>query len=875
MAVRPYRIRIEHGGAREGSVCIAESAAPMFSWAVAAKQGEAQAACRLAVALDGAGVWDSGWAETAEQSLRYAGEALQPGETYTLSVRLRDGAGGEDRPALQAFCPGRLDAWNAAWLCERDPRPDAVVSFVGDVECAGDIASACLFVCGLGYHRVFANGRAVFAHPLNPAFSEYEKRSYYTVIPGLESVLRKGWNRLGVEVAAGWRAQGNVCYQLSGRVPEFAGKTQLSAALRVRYASGRVEWSYTDQSWRCFYGPTASSNIFLGERYEAARRVEGWSEPGTAIPDLLAPDLADPPGERLRPQALEPVREQEVYAAQSVCEAAPGVYSADFGQNIAGVCRIRIPRGIPAGHVIEIFHMEYLNEDGRLYLPQLRNAKSVDSYVAAGDGRDPEFWQPRFTYHGFRYAEIKGWPGSPPLKADISAVSLYTHVAAGSVFACGSALVNRIYKNAVQTEKANIHSLLTDCPQRDERMGWLNDATVRFEATPYAFDIGRIFPKVVRDCMDAQDGEGAIACTAPYAFGSRPADPVCSSYLIAGWQAYLHTGNADILNEAYGGFSAWNAFLEGKSEGGILSYSYYGDWAAPAYACQSEESAVSAVTPGALMSTGYFYFNARLLAQMARIIGRQGDAQAHLGRAAKIREAFLSKWWDASAGRVGTGSQGCQSFALWLGILPEDGRQKAADCLHRDLVERDFMFTTGNLCTRYMMEALTRYGYLEDAWTLALREAYPSIGFMVQNEATTVWERFELKKNPTMNSHNHPMYGAVSYWYYAYLAGVRPTAAGWQEFDVSPFMPQKLLSASAVVETPYGDVAVRWARRYGAAHLYLSVPHGATARVALPWGGQETAGHGFHHWSGGEPAPAAPARAEGGEPAGKDAVRAV
>lgn len=845
--MKPYNIRIEHGKTCFDRVCIIESMTPMFSWAVAACAGQKQTACRLTVSQQKQLIWDSGWVETQDQSCRYPGGGLQPGEIYTLSVCLKDQKGRVGETANQLFCPGKLDSWDGKWICAGEEKKDAVVAFKGEFTCGKDVESACLFVCGLGYHKVYLNGQGVFTKPLNPAYSEYEKRAYYTVLPGLEKLFEKGINRLGIRVAGGWREPDNICYQQVGRTPAYTGRTQMSALVRIRYTDKTVEWIGTDKGWNYFYDPVVSSNLFMGERYEAAEYKEGWSRPGTDLRGLKPAVETEAPTVCMMPQTLEDVCEHEIYAAISVSQTAGGVWGIDFGQNIAGVCRIRIPQNITAGHMIRISHMEFLDEDGRLYLPQLRNAASVDTYVAAGNGKDPEYWQPEFTYHGFRYAEVTGYPGAL-LKEDITAVSLYTDVASGSYFTCGSALVNQIYRNAVQTEKANIHSIFTDCPQRDERMGWLNDATVRFEAVPYSFDIGRLFPKVVRDCMDVQDEDGSITCTAPFAFGVRPADPVCSSYLIAGWQAWLHTGNLDIIEEGYDGFCKWNAFLEKNSENHIVNYSYYGDWAAPAYACVNEELAVSSLTPGDFMSSGYFYYNTCLLARMAEKLGRTKDAEEHRKKAEKIRTSFLEKWYDAKSGKVGSGSQGCQSFALWLDILPVEGRQKAADYLHRDLVEKEYKFTTGNLCTRYLMEALTRFGYLEDAWELAVREEYPSIGFMIQNEATTVWERFELKKNPTMNSHNHPMYGAVVYWYYGFLAGVRPIEGGFRKFIVKPWLPKKLLSASAVVETPFGDISVRWVRRYGETHLYVSVPHGTEAEVILPWGGKKMAGYGFHHW---------------------------
>ena len=248
------------------------------------------------------------------------------------------------------------------------------------------------------------------------------------------------------------------------------------------------------------------------------------------------------------------------------------------------------------------------------------------------------------------------------------------------------------------------------------------------------------------------------------------------------------------------------------------------------------------------MSTGYYYFNSRLLAQIAGLLGKPERAEAFRREAEGIREAFLKKWWNAETGCVGTGSQGCQSFALWLDILPEEGRQRAADLLHSDLVEKQFRFTTGNLCTRYMLEMLVKYGYVEDAWTLLTREEYPSIGFMIQQEATTVWERFELKKNPEMNSHSHPMFGSIDKWLQASICGVYPTGAGWAEFTVRPHFPENLMSAQTAFETPLGEIAVRWFKRYGETHLHVTVPFGARAKVAF---GGETheIGSGFHDFA--------------------------
>ena len=842
--MKPYNIRIEYGKTKPSQLCILESAAPLFSWACAAGDGETQAAFSLRVLHDGEAVWQTGWHASQEQSCRYGGPALTPGEVYTLELRLRSGCGAESAPECRRFCPGSVD-WDAEWLFADGAASDAVIDFVHDFTCEKPVASACLFVCGLGYHKVELNGEAVFAEPMNPAYSQYDRRAYYSVVPELEGVLRPGVNRIGVRVAAGWRRPDSICYNLVQRIASYTGKTQLSAMLRIRYTDGSVAWLKTGEDWRWMPDAIVSSDIFDGERRDQSRFVPGWSLPETPLAESYPVSLTEAPCARLQPQTLEAICEQETYPARTVAETAPGVWSADFGQNMAGVCRIRIPRDIPAGTEITLRHMEFLDEDGRLYLPQLRNAASVDTYIAAGNGRDPEFWQPEFTYHGFRYAEVTGYPG-PLLRGDIEAQSLYTDVFSDGFFTCGEPLLNTIYKCSLQGEKSNIHSVLTDCPQRDERMGWMNDATVRFEETPYNFDCAGMFRKIVRDLISIQKPDGAIACTAPKVGGAFPADPVCSSFLVAGLQAYLHFADKETLEEAFDAFAAWEGCLLDHSEDYIVNYSYYGDWAGPAYACEPNDGARSIVTPGVFMSTGYSFFNCRTLAEMAEALGREGDARKYRALAGRVREAMLRKWYNAADAVFATGSMACQAFSLWLGIVPEEDRVRAAKKLRGDLVSAGYAFTTGNLCTRYLLDELAEFGYVDDAYELLTRDEYPSWGFMRQNEATTVWERFELKKNPGMNSHNHPMYGSVGAFLYTGLLGLAPTQPGFRRFSVKPHMPEKLLSAQGGVDSPYGAIHVRWFKRYGGCHLFVDVPFGCTCDVEF-MGQKRTLQAGAHH----------------------------
>lgn len=841
-------VTVNHGRLKDSPRSrLVDGSGPLaFGWGAQSSRREAyQTACRVRLS-GGAFGWDSGWVEQRRQSLEYTGAPLPEGERVALEITIRDDAGNESAPYCADIYSAAVD-WRAGWIGAAEDEPGRTLYLRREFAPTRPVRSAVLYACGIGYHKLYLNGEALDAAELDPANTDYAAQCQYVVWPGLEGRLRPGANCLGALVGNGWRR--NVLLREEGsadvRAMRYAGRPQLSAMLRLTYENGDTEWLLTDGSWQCGRGAHARNDIFDGETYDAGQSAPGWNLPGFA--GFAPAREVKAPGGRMTPMLLAPVVEHRALSPVSVWHLPDGRMMADFGQNLAGVVRLRLPSGMERGRVIRVRHAEELDEDGTLYTAPLRKAAATDTYIASGDGRDLAVWQPIFTYHGFRYVEVSGG-----LEPDcIEAVELHTDLETRSSFRCGSALATRIHELCAATERANQHSILTDCPQRDERQGWMNDATVRFEETPYNFDVGRMFPKLIRDIIDTQDASGAITCTAPFVFGNQPADPVCSSFLVAGWEAWRHTGNREVLAECFDRFAAWENCLLAHSEGYLVNYSYYGDWAGPEYACSSEgvvESANSAVTPGVFMSTGYSYHNCRLLSGMARELGRSDDAAHWTDMAQSVRAAMLGRWYDAENAVMATGSQACQAFALWLGIIPEADAPRAARRIHDELAANGYRLTTGNLCSRYIMDVLSDNGYLEDAWRLITREEYPSIGYMIQQEATTVWERFELKKNPGMNSHNHPMYAAVDYWFYAYLCGIRPLAPGYERILIKPFIPEKLMSAQAVVDTVRGEVAVRWMKRYGALHLHVTVPFGARAVVEFA-GETHEVGSGFYTFS--------------------------
>ena len=854
VAFRPMDLRIDAGRWQDNM--IVGNPSPVFSWAVqAVGKNKRQSACRIQVESREGAFWDSGWIEKTEQSLAYGGAPLSSAATYTVFLTVRDNDGEVSERAGWTFTTALFEEWPAEWIAPREDYGNAAIYFHKRFSLTSRPVSCILYACGIGYHKLFLNGQPLDGDTyLAPAFSAYHKCCYYTAQVDLQDKLETGENGIGIVVAPGWRRnEGEYLTAVQGRRIPFMGQPQLTAVLVLTFGDGSVCRVTTDESWLSSRGPVTYAHVFHGEIYDARLEDLDWYKKdegeGAAACRIVAPPCGNDPAllpTLMRPQELEPIRVGKSYRPVSIASPRDNVYIFDFGQNLAGVCEIRLPPNTPEGRIIILRHAERLDEKGELYTAPLRTAKAEDTYITGKPADRESRWEPAFTYHGFRYVEVTGLDFVPD-SGFITARAFYNAVDNRSRFVCGSGMINQLQDMIVATERANLHGLATDCPQRDERMGWMNDATVRFEELPYNFDTGRLFPKIVRDIRNEQRDDGAISCTAPFIYGIQPTDPVCSAFLIAVEQAYLHQGNIGLMKEAYPWLRAWNECLASLAADDMIDYTIYGDWASPEDCCM-KEGPFSVVTPGALLSTGYFYFNAVTLARFAEILGMQEEVKLQKDRAEKIRMAFVKKWLHPD-GRVGTGSQGCQAFALWLGILPEERRPLAAQRLHEAVVSAGYRLTTGNLCTLYLMDMLAEYGYIDDAWAIVTREDYPSWGYMMQQGATTLWERFELKKDPAMNSHCHPMYGAVGAWFYTHLAGVKPVAAAFSRVVIKPFAPDKLTFAEAVVDTCKGDIVVKWQRLYGKTMLFVTIPFGVEAEIHTP-SGIQTVGSGFYVFEG-------------------------
>jgi len=776
---------------------------------------------------NGASVWDSGWVESARSNaIPYTGAMLEPDHDYTAWAQVRTTTGLETEPSQPLEFSTGLEKgkWPAPWICQPTV-VSAAPMFRCEFETGRDLVRARLFIAGLGYFEAQLNGEKVGDHRMESAWTSFDKRIAYVTFNVLSLVI-PGRNALGVTLGNGWYA-----------LKEFR-RPVMTALLRLEYQNGRrQEIVSAPDGWKFFAdGPILNDSIYIGEVYDARREVSGWSERGFDDGSWVRPLEAEPPRGVLSPQRCEPIRTVQSLTPQKITSPAPGVYVVDFAQNIAGV--LRIFGELQRGDEIRIRYSEILSPDGNVNMLNLRAAQQTDRYIAAGGSF---CYEPRFTYHGFRYAEITGLKELSSLDR-IEALVVRNDVGVRGSFSCSNELINGIQRICFWTENNNLHWVPTDCPQRDERLGWLNDLTVRAEEAMYNFNLRSFFDKYLSDIRDAQgEKTGAITDTVPYTkYGGQPADAVCSSYLVLTWLLYMHYGDEGVLVRYYEGLAAWTDYLARQRENGIVAYSYYGDWASPiteSVKGSYGSGAVSDNTPGRLMSTGFLLLNARLIKQIAAALGKEDDRARYETLESETLEALNREYLDAKNGKYATGSQAANVFMLYLNVVPDNQRANVVESLVRDIRARGNHLSTGNICTRYIFEVLCDNGQEDLAFELATQRSYPSWGYMLSRGATTTWERWEYIDSGEqlgMASHNHPMYATISAWFYRYLVGIQPLSPGFDRFLVCPFMPKGLEKASARLQTSKGEIYAGWLRNDSGATFHIDIPFGSTCDMQLP-----------------------------------------
>lgn len=713
---------------------------------------------------------------------------------------------------------------DAPWGALKVPvstRPQACPLFRKQFDVKGKVRRATLYGSALGNYRFHINGKPVGNDYFTPDWTDYKKRVYYNTYDVTDLVQENGANAIGGVLAAGWYA-GAIGW--GGLRNHYGEKPWLFAQLEIELADGTIQTVVTDNSWKTTLGPYLEGEFLAGETYDATKEIAGWAEPGLKEARWQPVAINDSNLAKLQAFPGVTVQETSVVRPVKIAEPKPGAYVFDLGQNFAGFARLKA-RG-PAGTKVVLRFAEVLNPDGTLYTTNLRGARAIDTYVLKGNGE--EVWQPRFTFHGFRYVEVTGYPGKPTEDA-ITGIAINSNIPLVGTFECSSPMVNQLYKNIVWTQRANFISVPTDCPQRDERLGWTGDAQTFVRAATYNADVASFFTKWLVDLDDAQKPDGYVPDVAPgilNPIGSVAAWADAST--ICPWTIYQVYNDKRILEKHYGLMARWVEYCRKNSTDLLRPAAGYGDWLS-----------IKADTPLDVIATAYFAYSTHLTAEAARALGKLDDAKKYDDLFEQIKAAF-NKAYVAADGRIKGNTQTCYVMALWFDLLPNDRQAAAARYLVEDIQSRDNHLSTGFVGTSVLMPTLSATGNTPTAYKLFLNDTFPSWGFSIKHGATSIWERWDGWtpekgfQDPGMNSFAHYSFGAVARWMFQTVAGIDMAAPGFQRLMIHPQPAEGLTWAKASYGSIHGLIATEWKTEKGKLTLVVTIPANTTATVFLP-----------------------------------------
>jgi alpha-L-rhamnosidase len=846
---------------------LAATSKPKLSWRVEAPgRGARQTAWQLLVASSGeqlarnkGDLWDSGKTSAhREPCVTYAGSPLSHGGRYFWKVRCWDNDGQAtawSEPAVMEIAPMHPADWHGAhWIDDgRDNpenpedfyKPDPAPLLRKEFTLAKPVVRARLHVAGLGYAITSLNGERLADQPLDPPWTNFDKRILFRT-HDVTAALSEGANCLGITLGNGWynplplRMWGG--RNIRDALP--TGRPRAIACLVVEHADGSRSTVTTGPGWQVAQGPTLRNNIFLGEERDARLAIPGWDKPGFDSSAWKAARVTKSPQEPLKPLLdMPPVRATETITPVAVTSPAKGTYIVDFGTNFTGVPEIILK--VPAGTSIALRYGEILHPNGTLnpmtsVCGQIKGMRKNDTgeehpiggpgspliawqqdvYTARGGG---ETYRPDFTFHAFRYMEVTGLTETPKLE-DIRGIRLHSALPDAGSFSCSSELFNRIQKITRNTFTNNAVSVQSDCPHR-ERFGYGGDIAVTSEAYLMNYDMGGFYAKTVRDFADAARPDGNFTDTAPF---------VGVQYCGVGWamahpllleQLYQHYGNKSLIEEQLPAAIRWFDLEASKRENGLVVNGLGDHEAMPRIA-------------GPVITTPMFIDTARRMARLSRITGNEKDAERFSNMAGESAGAWVGKFLEENTGKIGGGSQSEQVLALAWGMLLEPAREKVFDFLLADLSGKPDgpSLTTGIYGTRLLLEQLTQRGRHDLALALANRTTFPSWGWMLENGATTLWETWKQSDNTF--SHNHPMFGSISAWFFRHLGGIQiaEDAVGADRIIIRPQTGHGLTWVKSSHRTVRGLVESNWKVTDSGTEFDIVIPPDTTAIIQLPAG---------------------------------------
>ncbi len=826
---------------------------PRLSWSVTTDRHPWRQHAYEIECLDASGLTrSSGLTESAEQiGLPWPFAPLTSREA--ASVRVRVWGEGEPNPSPWSE-PLSIEAgllspgdWTARFIT-----PDAPLDTLPLLRRAFSVrpglSRARLYITALGLYEARLNGQLVSADVLAPGWTSYDHRLRYQTYD-VTALLHDGENVLGALLGEGWY-RGRLGFG-GGRRDIYGSELALLAQLELEYVGGGREQLVTDGSWRAASGPVIRSSIYDGETYDAQLERQGWDaagfeDAGWGTVRTIERDLAT-----LEAPLGPPIQRTQEVAARAILVTPSGKTVVDFGQNLVGWVRLKVQG--QAGQTVTLRHAEVL-EDSELGVRPLRTAEQANAYTLRGG--EPESWEPRFTFQGFRYVEVGGWPGELKLD-DITAVVVHSAMERLGDFSCSDELVNQLHANVLWGMRGNFVDVPTDCPQRDERLGWTGDAQVFAPTAAFLYDVSGFLASWLSDLAAEQDERGVPPFVVPNVLGEFTTSPAAAwtdAAVVIPWVIYERYGDQKVLEDQFGSMCAWVDFLERHCGPRRLwdKGFQFGDWLDPS---APPDQPGAAKTDAALVATAYFARSASLLSRAAEVLGNPAEAQRYAALAAEVRAAFQREY-VTPAGRLMSDAATAYALALCFGLLEAGQRSVAGERLDALVREAGYTIPTGFVGTPLICDALTEAGHLDTAYRLLLQTRSPSWLYAVTMGATTIWERWDSmlpdgQINPgEMTSFNHYALGAVADWLHRSVAGLAPAAPGYRQVLIAPQPGHQLTQAQAAHRSPYGPISVAWVRQGAELKVTADLPAGTTAEVRLPGqSGPLHIGSGAHTWT--------------------------
>jgi alpha-L-rhamnosidase len=712
------------------------------------------------------------------------------------------------------------------------------------------VTSARLYVTALGAYRVQINGARVGDQILSPGWDDFRAHVPYQAYDVTQQ-LETGQNAIAAWLAPGWYTTPLMWLRQGynyGDTPPA-----LKAQLRIEHGDGSVEWIATDALWKADISPISQAEIYDGEDYDARKEQAGWDTAAFSDAQWKQVDLVNPKEPEIVPQSFQPIRAHQTLTAAEITNPKPGVYIYDFRQNLAGVARLRAQGA--AGTDVQLRFAEVLNPDGTLYVDNLRTAKATDHFILSGKG-DEEF-QPDFTFHGFRYVEVTGLNYKPDLNS-VKAVAIYTDAPITVQMQSGSPMINQLWSNILWGQRSNFVGVPTDCPQRDERLGWTADAQVFWRTASYNMDLTQFSKKFARDIRSTQVGTPMYGIFAPGTdtpnpgFGAGWSD----AGVIIPWTAWLQSGDTRVVEQNWDAMEKYLAAILAANPSYLWRTGYgipFGDWLSP-----------EGPTLEPLVASAYWAYDVTLMQQMAHALGKTEDEAKYADLFGRIKTAFAAEYIHADgfiagadngpspfgqinnpeAKAAGGDTQTGYVLALNMKLVPDSLRAAAANRLVAKIEANHGRLATGFLGTPYLLAVLVDTGHSDLAYRLLLNTEYPSWGYLVGHGATTMWERWngdQMRGDPSMNSYNHYAYGAVADWIYRYAAGIDalPTDAGFHTIYLHPNFDARLGSLDFRYQSSYGEILSAWSIEGTTVTWLVTVPPNTTAHMPLPAGQED------------------------------------